>query len=365
MNIALIHDWITNLAGAEKVLLNISEIYPEAPIFTSVFDKNIKAFQNKKIHTSFLQNIPLMKTKRELLIPLTPFAFEQFDLSRFDLVISNTTMAAKGVLTKPKTMHICYCNTPPRYLWEPDIDTRAKKGLFSGVRSDTIHKMRIWDKVASDRVDFYFANSKYIAKRIKKYYKRNSVVIYPPVETKQFKISSPDKIEDYYLYVSRLVSYKKCEIVIEAFNDLKLPLKIIGQGPEKTKLMKMAKSNIEFLGYLSDKELLEYYSRAKAFIFAAEEDFGIVPVEAMASGRPVIAYGAGGSIETILPGVTGLLFNEQTPQCLIDAVSNFKPDDYDPKGIKKHSETFSVERFKREFKTTVDDIVSGKIKDKF
>lgn len=366
MNTALVHDWITSVSGAERVLLNISEMYPEAPIYTSVFDsKKAIPFAKKSVITSYLQKIPFAKSKREVLIPLTPFAFEQFDLSSYDLVISNTTMAAKGVLTKPNTVHICYCHTPARYLWEPSLDSRAKKGYLHSLRMNTMHKMRIWDKVAADRVDFFLANSKFVQKRIKKYYGRDSIVVYPPVDVDKFKPTSPDKVQDYFLFVSRLVDYKRCDLVVEAFNDLGLPLKIIGQGPEKAKLQKISKSNIEFLGYLSDDEMKKYYCEAKAFVFAAEEDFGIVPIEAMAAGRPVIAYGAGGVLETVVPGLTGVLFDEQTPQCLIDAVKNLKSENFDSKKIRQHAMKFSVENFKKEFSSVVDNILKNKDTKKF
>lgn len=360
MNIALVHDWITNIAGAERVLLQISEIYPDAPIYTSVFDKkNAKPFLKKKIKTSYLQHFPFAKSKREVLIPLTPLAFEQFNLSSYDLVISSTTMAAKGILTKPNTVHICYCHTPSRYLWEPFLDSRAKKGWFSGLRQNVMHKMRIWDRLAADRVDFFIANSKYIQKRIKKYYGRDSIVVYPSINIDKFKPTTPDKIGNYFLFVSRLVDYKRCDLVIEAFNDLGLPLRVIGRGPQKKYLSKIAKDNIEFLGYLSDEEMQKYYQEAKAFIFAAEEDFGIVPLEAMASGRPVIAYAAGGLLETVVPGVTGEFFKEQTPQCLINAVKSFKPEKYDSRKIREHATKFSNENFKKEFKGAVDEILEN------
>lgn len=359
-NIALVHEWLTNVAGSEKVLLAIKEIYKDAPIFTSVFDpKNATPFKSFDIKTSFLQNIPFMKSKREFLVPFTPFAFEQFDLSKFGIVISNTSMAAKGVITKPECIHISYCNTPPRYLWEPNLDPRAKNGRMSFLRKNIIHKMRLWDRVAADRVDYFLANSQYIAKRIKKYYQRDSIVVYPPVDIEKFKIAPKEKIGDYYLFVSRLVSYKKCDLVIEAFNDLKLPLKIIGTGPDKKYLQKMAKNNIEFLGFLSDESMKKYYSEAKAFVFAAEEDFGIVPVEAMASGRPVIAFKDGGVAETVVEGVTGTFFAEQTPQCLIGAVKDFDSGKFNPETIRRHAEKFSRERFKKEFKETVDKIIKN------
>jgi glycosyltransferase involved in cell wall biosynthesis len=359
MNIALVHDWLTNVAGAEKVLLVLKEIFPKAPIYTSVFDsKKARPFQKFDIRTTFLQNLPLVKNKREALIPLTPLAFENIDLGEFDLVISNTTMPAKGVITKPETIHICYCHTPTRYLWEPELDPRASKGAFSGFRRKIAHHLRIWDKVASDRPDYYFANSKYISKRIKKYYGRDSIVIYPPVDVNQFVPGDQEKVQDYYLFVSRLIGYKKCDIVIEAFNKLGLPLMIIGSGPEKKYLQKIAKDNIEFLGFLDDMELKKYYSQAKAFIFAAEEDFGIVPVEAMASGRPVIAYSRGGATETVVEGKTGLFFNQQTAKSLINAVKKFDPKKFDSKIIRQQAEKFSTERFKKEFREAVEKIIT-------
>lgn len=360
-NIALIHEWLTNVAGSEKVLLALKEIYPKAPIFTSVFDpKGAKPFAEFDIKTSILQKIPFMKSKREFLIPFTPFAFEQFDLSKYDVVISNTSMSAKGVITKPDAIHISYCNTPPRYLWEPNVDPRAKNGHFSFLRQNIAHKMRIWDRVAADRVDYFIANSKYIAKRIKKYYGKESVVVYPPVDVDKYKIAKPEDIKEYYLFVSRLIDYKKCDLVVKAFNDLGLPLKIIGSGPDKKMLQNIAKKNIEFLGFVPNESMKKYYSEARAFIFPAEEDFGIVPVEAMSSGRSVIAFNGGGATETVVEGITGTFFNEQTPQCLIDAVKNFNPNEYNPKKIREYSEKFSKERFKEKFKKTVDEILSSK-----
>lgn len=358
MNIALVHDWLTNMAGAERVLLEIKRIYPEAPIYTSVFDpKGAREFAHFDIRTSYLNSWPLLKSKRELLIPYAPLAFESFDLSAFDVVISSTTFPAKGIITKPDTIHICYCNTPSRYLWEPRIDPRANSGFLLGLRKKVAHKNRIWDLMAADRVDHFIANSHYVARRIKKYYGRDSVVVYPPVNVEKFEPGKKENIKDYFLFVSRLVGYKRCDLVIDAFNKLKLPLKIIGRGPEKNALKNKANSNIEFLGYLNDEEIKKYYQEAKAFVFAAEEDFGIVPLEAMSCGRPVIAYGVGGAAETVKPGVTGEFFDKQTPEALITAVENFDPDKYDPIAIRKHAEQFSTEVFKKEFKSAVEKIL--------
>lgn len=361
MNIALVHDWLTSMAGAERVLFEIKKIYPSAPIYTSVYDQvGAPQFKNFDIHTSYLNNWPFFKKKRELLIPYSPLAFESFDLSNFDLVISNTTFPAKGVITKPATVHVCYCHTPSRYLWEPQVDPRANSGFFSGLRKKVAHKNRIWDIAAADRVDYFLANSHYVAKRIKKYYGRDSIVVYPPVDTEKFLLGKKEDVKDYFLFVSRLIGYKRCDLVIDAFNQLGLPLKIIGKGPNKTALQRRAKSNIEFLGFLSDDEIKKYYREAKAFVFASEEDFGIVPIEAMSAGRPVIAYGVGGAAETIVSGVTGEFFTEQTAESLIAAVKKFDADKYDSKQIRQHAEKFSSERFRAEFKKTIDKIVSNK-----
>ena len=362
MNIALVHDWLTNVAGAERVLLRLKEIYPNADIYTSVFDKKKAAvFAKYDVKTTYLQKYSIFRRFREALIPFAPLAFESLDLSKYDLVITNTTFAAKGVITKPETIHICYCHTPTRYIWQPEIDSRADRGFFSGLRRKIAHKLRIWDKAAADRPDFYFANSNNGKRRITKYYCRDSKVIYPPVAIDKFTPAAEKNIKDYYLFVSRLIGYKKCDIVIQAFNQLGLPLKIIGNGPEKEKLKKIAKNNIQFLGFLSDSELKKYYSEAKAFVFAAEEDFGIVPVEAMACGRPVIAYSKGGATETVVDGKTGLFFHQQTFESIISAVKKFAQKKFDSKVIREQAEKFSVERFQKEFKQAVEEIINRKL----
>lgn len=359
MNIALVHEWITNVAGAEKVLLALKELFPKAPIYTAVYDeKKALAFKGFDIRTSFLQNIPFMKKKRELLVPFTPIAFEQFDLSKYDLVISSTTVAAKGVITKPETIHVSYCHTPPRYLWDTQVDPRAVKGAFQWLRKKTIHQMRIWDRVAADRVDYFMSNSKYIANRIKKIYKRDAEVIYPPIDVESFTVLPEEEIGEYHLFVSRLVDYKRCDIVIEAFNKLNLPLKVVGYGPDRKKLEKSANKNVEFLGGKFGEELRSIFSHAKALVFPAEEDFGIVPVEAMAAGRPVIAFRKGGQSESIIDGVTGVLFDEQTAESIIDAVSKLEKLNLDSKKIRSQAEKFSKEIFKKNILDHLNKIIS-------
>ena len=357
-NIALVHEWITNIAGSEKVLLVLKEMFPEAPIYTAVFDKKKAALFSKfEIHTSFLQKLPFFKSKRELLIPFTPFAFEQFDLGKYDVVISSTTMAAKGVITKPGTIHISYCHTPPRYLWEPNLDPRASKGWFKNLRQNTIHKMRIWDRLAADRVDYFLANSRHTAARIKKYYRRDATVIYPPVDISKFTLAAPDQTKDYFLFVSRLVDYKKCDIVIQAFNKLGWPLKVVGYGPDSAKLKKMAKDNIEFLGGKFGENLSSIYQGAKALVFAAEEDFGIVPVEAMACGKPVICYSRGGQTESVIDGETGLFFTEQSADSIIEILKKFDSSKFDPIKIRQQAEKFSKEKFKENFLKAIKVVV--------
>lgn len=360
LNIAITHDWITNVAGAERVLLAILELFPKSPVYTAVFDKEkAKPFLKYDIRTSFLQKIPLIRGKKELLIPFAPFAFEQFDLSEYDIVISSSTFASKGVITRPGTINICYCNTPPRYIWETEIDPRGSGGSFSWIRKITAHKLRIWDRNAADRVDHYFGNSNYIVSRIKKYYQRDAVTLYPSVDIEKYQIAPKENIKDYFLFVSRLVGYKKCDIVIQAFNKLGLPLKIIGKGPEKSSLQKMAKKNIEFLDFVSDEVLKKYYEEARGFIFAAEEDFGIVPVEAMAAGRPVIAYGKGGATETVIDGTSGIFFNEQTPESLIEAVKKFNQAVFDPTVIKKTTEKFSKQEFQKQLVAGIENFLNS------
>ncbi|TSC94320.1 MAG: group 1 glycosyl transferase [Candidatus Berkelbacteria bacterium Athens1014_28] len=352
MNIAIVHDWLTEFAGAEKVVLEMLKVYPNAKIYTSIFDKEkVKEFSSFDVRTTYLQNIPFSKKFRRLMIPLMPMAFEQLDLSGFDVVISSTTSAAKGVITKPRTCHICYCNTPTRYLWEPSLDSRASN---SWLKRKINHNLRIWDSVAAERVDYFIANSKYIAKRIRKYYHRDSKVIYPPVDLDFYKQKNEVKKGEYFLFVSRLVPYKRADLAIMAFNDLGLELRIIGGGSEEKKLKKIAKKNIKFLGRASDVVLRKNIKEAKAVIFPAEEDFGIVPVEAMASGTPVIAYGAGGAQETVIEGVTGEFFRPQMKEALIEVVKNFDPKKYKVSEMRTQAEKFSAENFRRNLKKAVE-----------
>ena len=355
MRVALIHDYLTQFGGGERVLKSLSEIFPLAPIYTLVYNKKKvgNIFSSKKIHTSFLQKLPFSKTHHRIYPSLMPFAIEQFDLSKYDLVISDSASYAKGVLTGPETLHISYCHTPLRYAWDDSHRYIREFGLNPLARflsPFALNYIRIWDRIASFRVDEFIANSFFVKSRIKKYYQRDAEVIYPPVDTDFYQINPSSSKQDYYLIVSRLLSYKKIDIAIEAFNKLKLPLKIVGEGPEEKHLKKISGPTIEFLGRLSDKKTREYYQNCLAFVFPQEEDFGIAPVEAMASGRPVIAYQGGGALESVKEGVSGLFFDEQTSEHLIKAIDRFKNYSFEPAKIREEAKRFDKKVFEKNIK---------------
>jgi glycosyltransferase involved in cell wall biosynthesis len=356
MRVALVHDYLNQYGGAERVLEALCEIWPEAPIFTLIYDKQRTglAFEGRKIKTSFLQNVPFVKAHHRPFLMLMPLGVEKFDLSNYDLVISDSASFAKGIIVRPKTRHICYCHTPTRYVWDDShkyIREFSYPGFIKNLVPPFLSYLRLWDEAASARPDSYLANSHFVAQRIKKYYDRSSTVIYPPVRTSNFFISS--KIDDYFLLVSRFLPYKKIDLAVEAFNKLGWPLKIIGDGPEGGQLRKMANSNIEFVGLVPEKKLRDYYVRCQALIFPQEEDFGIVAVEAMAAGRPVIAYEAGGALEIIKEGETGIFFKEQTVEALVEALRNFKTVKFSPQRIREQALQFDKEVFKKKIREFV------------
>lgn len=360
MKVALIHDHLAQDGGAEKVLKVLTEIFPEAPIFTLLYDKKVveRNYKGKQIEASIIQKLPWGISHYKWYMPFMPMAVEFFDLSGFDLVISDASAFAKGVITKTDTLHICYCHTPTRYLWSDThsyINELKYNKYFKKLISLVLNYIRIWDRVAADRVDSYIAISNFVAKRIKKYYRRESIIINPPVDIQNFKIAK--EISDYYLIGGRLVPYKRIDIVIEAFNKLGLKLKVYGDGIDGERLKNIANGNknIEFLGRVSEEEKYNLYSKCIAFINPQEEDFGITPIEAMASGRPVIAYGKGGVLETIIKGETGEFFYEQTVEALAETILKFDVNKYDPEKIKKYAEKFSPERFKKELKEFIDN----------
>ncbi|MEN8252165.1 MAG: glycosyltransferase [Patescibacteria group bacterium] len=357
MKIALVHDYLVQNGGAEKVLECFCELFPKAPIYTLVYDKDLmgKSFTSCNIHTSSLQKIPFSRKKHRIFPLFMPMAIEEFDFSKFDIVLSDSSSFAKGIITPPKTLHISYVHTPMRYAWDDCQKYTRDFGLPKLIEKFVpfvMNSVRIWDRVSSERVDKYIANSKFVAKRIKKYYNKESTVINPPVNVDNFCISA-DGTDDYFLMVGRLIAYKRHDIAIEAFNKSGLPLKIIGRGPELAMLKKRAKDNIEFLERVDDEELARYYSRAKAFIFPQEEDFGIVAIEAMASGRPIIAYKGGDIEEHVKHGESGLFFQEQTPEALNNVIKEFEQYDFDAKLIRKQAQKFDKEIFKRKIRDYV------------
>jgi glycosyltransferase involved in cell wall biosynthesis len=360
--IAIINDYLVNYGGAEKTFKALSEIFPDADIFALFYDQKIKKqlFPIQRIHTSFLQKFPrFFKKHYQLLLPLLPIAAETLDFRDFDIVISASHSFAKGIITRPKTKHICYCFSPTRYLWD-----KSRKNII-------LHYFRIWDRQASERVDEFIACSKTVQNRIKKYYKRDSVVIYPPVQIRisnfefrnnfqnsNFKIDSKLKIKnsEFYLIVSQLRKYKRIDIAIEAFNKLGLELVIIGEGPEKKRLKRLVGKNIKFLGWVPDDKVAEYYQNCTALIFPTEDDFGIAAVEAMSYGKPILAYRKGGATETIIEGKTGEFFDYQNPAVLADGIRRLRQKKYDPDFISHHAKQFSSERFKKEISEFVQTI---------
>lgn len=358
MRIALVHDYLVQYGGAERVLEAFAEIFPYAPIYTIVYEKDLMhgTFAGRRLYTSFLQKIPFAKTRHRLFPPLMPSAIEQFDFSPYDVVLSDSSSYAKGIITGPDTLHICYMHTPMRYAWD-DCQKYTQDFYFPNFIKRLVpfamNYIRLWDRASADRPDILISNAKFIARRIKKYYNRESVVINPPISVNNFRLSQTH--DDYYLMVSRLMRYKRHDIVIEAFNKLGLPLKIIGRGPEFKRLKKMAGPNIEFLGRVEDNDLPGFYAKCKAFVFPQEEDFGIVAIEAMASGRPLIAFRGGDIVEHMEEGRTGIFFEKQTAESVIEALKKFQTLQFDPAYIRSKSLKFDREIFKEKIKTFVEN----------
>ena len=359
MKIAIIHYWLVGMRGGEKVLESLCEIYPQADIFTHVYDpENISDVINKhKINTTFINKLPLAKRIYQAYLPLMPLALEQLDLRDYDLIISSESGPAKGVIPPPDAIHISYVHTPMRYIWDMYPDYRKSAGLFKKyLMPPIIHYLRLWDVTTASRVDAFVANSNFVKKRLARYYHRDAVVIPPPVDVNQFKPGN--KIDDFYLMVGELVRYKKTDIAIKAFNEMDKKLIIIGDGEQMSELKSLAKSNIVLKGHQPFAEVKAHFASCKALIFPGIEDFGIVPVEAMASGRPVIAFAKGGVMDTIREGVSGVFFQEQTPDSLIKAVERFEQgiDSFNTKQIRLHAEQFSKEVFKKNIQKFINGV---------
>ena len=356
MKKALIHDWFTVYAGAEKCVESFTNVWDDFEIYSLIDFLNDadrkKILKGKRAHTSFVQKLPWAKKAYRNYLPLFPLAIEQFDLRNYDLILSSSYAVAKGVLTHSEQLHISYVHTPIRYAWDLYHQYLEESGLDHGLKSVLakyfLHKIRLWDVATANRVDHYIANSYYIATRIKKIYAKESEVIYPPVDVEKFTLHT--KKEEYYLTASRMVPYKKIDLIVEAFAGTNRKLVVVGTGPHMDKIKAIAAKNIELLGYQEDRTLIELMQKARAFIFAAEEDFGIVPVEAQACGTPVICLGKGGTRETVIHGVTGIQFNEQTVTAIQEAIERFEQlsDRFDPAIIRKNALRFSRERFEKE-----------------
>ncbi len=369
LKVALVHDWLANYGGAETWCELALDIYPDADIYTLVYDKKkMKGhFEKNKIFTSRLQKIPFATKIYTKLLSFMPAAFESFDFSGYDLVICSSSSCAKGVITPPSTAQVAYVHTPMRYAWDLFFDYRKRSGLLTRFFMDRwMPKIRLWDYVSAQRIDTVIANSKYIARRIKKFWNRDARVIYSPVNERRFYPSSKtEKKEDYYVFFSRLVQYKRADIAINACASLGKKLVVIGGGPCEKELKKIAagNANIVFAGRADDQTVRNYFYKAKALIFCAEEDFGLTPLEAQACGTPVIAFGKGGATETVLDKKTGVFFPEQNAASCAAAIKEFESleaaGNFDPKKIVAHAKSYSRERFIKEFKAACEETLAA------
>ena len=369
MNLALVHDWITLIGGGERALKVFRELWPQAPLYTLVCDQTSArqlGFGPEQVRTSFLQRLPRATRWYRRYLPLYPLAVESFDLSQHEVILSSSHAAAKGVVVRADQLHICYCHTPMRYAWDLAHQYLRENRLHVGPRfllaHLLLHYLRLWDCLTAPRVDYFLANSTCTARRIWRAYRREATVVYGPVNTERFRPSGPK--EEYFIFVSRLVPYKRADLVIATFNRLGLPLVVVGDGPQMPQCRKMAGPGVRLVGYQDDEEVARLMARARAVVFAAEEDFGLVPVEAQAAGTPVIAYGRGGVEDTVVPATgdnwdsaTGVFFHEQTPEALAEAVGRFIKweDKFRPDVLRANAERFSREKFKLRVKAFVEE----------
>lgn len=361
--VAIVHYWLVGMRGGEKVIEALLSIYPEADIYTHVLDE--AAISEKILRRvkgcTFINRLPAARKLYQSYLPLMPLALEQLDLRGYDLVISSESGPAKGVVTDPGVLHICYCHTPMRYIWDMYHDYRERAGWFKRLMMPLLaHYLRIWDWSSAQRVTYFVANSRFVAQRIRSFYNRPAEVIHPPVAVDEFCLSEGK--DDYYLLVGELVGYKRADLAISAFAENGRRLKVVGGGEQFSELSRKAGANVEFLGKVDFSTLKTLYSRARALVFPGVEDFGIVPVEALASGTPVIAYAKGGALETVVPGKTGLLFAEQTPASLNAALDAFErcEGDFGPEALRVFARNFAVEEFVRKFSRLVDEKLEDK-----
>ncbi len=369
MKIALVHDYLVQYGGAERVLEAFTELFPYAPIYTLVYDPEAMhgIFANKRIYTSFLQRLPFSRKRHRFFPPLMPLAIEEFDFSQYDIVLSDSSSYAKGILTRPETLHISYMHTPMRYAWDDCQKYTEDFGFPKMIKRLVpyfMNPIRLWDRASADRVDRYLANSRFVAKRIKKYYQKDALVVHPPVNVERFYIAKKEDRKKYFLMVGRLIAYKRHDIAIKACNELGLPLKIIGRGPEMKRLRKLAGPTIEFLGRVPEEELPKYYAECRGFIFPQEEDFGIVAIEAMAAGRPLVAFRGGDIVEHMEEGMGGKFFDEQSVASLRQALSSFDEHLYDPERIHRRALAFDKEKFKATIQAYVEEALAEHLEER-
>lgn len=356
MKIAIAHDYLIQMGGAERVVEVLHDMYPEAPIFTTVYSGSrlLDTLKDADIRSSWLQRVPGGKTYFKGMLPLYPLAIQGFDFSGYDIVLSSSSAFMKSIQVPKNTFHLCYCHTPMRFAWDYDtyIERQRQPGMLKKLLKIYIRRLKSWDQRTSANVNQFVANSSVVQRRIQNYYQREADVIYPPINTSRFQRS--DRVGDYYLIVSRLVSYKRIDLAVEAFSQSGLPLYIVGDGPDRKRLAEMAKPNVRFLGRLEDAQVNRLMSECRAFIFPGEEDFGITPLEANAAGRPVIAYQAGGALDTIVPYVNGVFFQNQQVDDLLAAVAEVERYDWDVGKIVEHAKKFDEHSFKEQFKRYVE-----------
>lgn len=347
--VAIVAERLIDMRGGERVVSTVADMLPHADIYATVIaDRGLPDFGGRRVHTSFVQGLPGSRRFFRAYLPLYPMAVEQLDLRRYDVVVSLSSAFAHGALTSPETTHICYCHTPLRFAWNyQHAYSHSSNPLVRSITGPLLHYIRSWDVAASHRVDSYVANSRNVQRRLWKYYRRESEVIHPPVDTARFFPTG--ERGDHYLIVSSLNAHKRVDIAVAAFSRLGLPLRIVGTGPDEARLRSRAGSNIRFFGRVPDEELARLYSTCQALVFTSDDDFGIAPVEAQAAGRPVIAYGRGGALETVRDGVTGILFADQTAACLESTVRAFDPDAFRAATIRSHAMQFSSDRFQDQF----------------
>lgn len=356
MKVAIVHYWLVGMRGGEKVVENLCRLFPDADIFTHVYapDRVSDEINRHRVVPSFINKLPRAVEMYQRYLPLMPLALEQLDLRGYDLIISSESGPAKGVIAPPGALHVCYCHSPMRYVWNMYHDYRERSGMLTrALMPVAAHYVRNWDALSATRVDHFVANSFTVRERIRRYYRRDAQVIHPPVDVDAFEIATDD-VSDYFLMVGELVPYKRPELAIEAFNRMRLPLVVIGGGEKLEAMRALAGPTVKILGAQPFAALRRHYARCQALVFPGEEDFGIVPVEAQASGRPVIAFGRGGATETVCDGQSGVLFHEQTVEGIIAAVERFKTMTFDPQQIAKGARRFSAENFKSSMRRYIE-----------